>query len=366
MSLSYSMPTKVVFGGVIENKELLIEYGKTCLIVTGTKSSKLNGSLDDLIKALESNNQKYILFDSIKANPTVDIVYEGSLIAKANKVDFIIGLGGGSPMDASKAIALLAYWNIPKEDIFKHKYGEEALPIVCIPTTAGTGSEVTEYSIITNDELETKTTIKTKYLFPKLAYLDYKYLVNLNKNTLINTTIDAYSHLIEGYLSIKANVITDQLALEGMRIIASKIKKIISNSLEESDYKELQYASTLGGMVIANTGTTVVHAIGYSLTYYHEVDHGKANGLVLPYYLEFLINNNLPKAINCLKECGYKNINDLIFEFKNLLLSDLKLDNLTIKKYALKAYNTNNTLNGLVKLNLSDIENIISKALGGV
>ena len=121
-----------------------------------------------------------------------------------------MAIGGGSPMDAAKAIALLACQDIPESALFSGEYGTEVLPMVHIPTTAGTGSEVTQYAVLTNDAAQTKTSLASPMLFPKYALLDAKYMSGLSLSTTINTAMDALSHVIEGMLSIRANAMTDR------------------------------------------------------------------------------------------------------------------------------------------------------------
>lgn len=217
MNLNYFMPTKIISGQncIIKNADTLNSFGRKALIVCGKNSAKANGSLDDVLSALNRNKQEFCIFDKIMPNPTIPCVYEGANFAKENSINFIIAIGGGSPMDAAKAIALLAVQDIKEDDLFNTTaFSNEILPLVFVPTTAGTGSEVTQYSILTNQKLETKTSISTPLIFPKLAFLDGKYMVTLGIKTTINTAIDALSHSIEGILSKRSNVVSDALAFK--------------------------------------------------------------------------------------------------------------------------------------------------------
>lgn len=303
MKFQYYMPTLILMGEncVLENRAVLAGLGKKALIVTGRNSAKTNGSLEDMKKALMANEQEYEVFDKVVSNPTVDCVYEGTSFAKENGVDFIVALGGGSPMDAAKAIALLSCQDIPREKLFLGGFGDKVLPMAFVPTTAGTGSEVTQYSILTNDAAKTKTSLASPVLFPKVAFLDGKYMKSLSRNVTINTAVDALSHCVEGYLSNKANGISDALALEGMTVIAKQFDNLKAFTLSTDERSKLLYASTLGGMVIAQSGTTAVHSMGYSLTYFKSIDHGRANGLLLAEFLKF-IQKEKPEKIELLLE----------------------------------------------------------------
>jgi alcohol dehydrogenase class IV len=181
-------------------------------------------------------------------------------------------------MDAGKAIAYYA----------KEKTGYMP-PIIAIPTTAGTGSEVPPYAILTDHAIQSKVSLATPAIFPKLALLDAKYTLTLGAATTVNTAIDALSHALEGMLSVKRNALTDILAAEALRLISALFPQLGDvPALTLAEREQLLYASTLAGAVIANTGTTGIHSMGYSLTYFRNVDHGRANGLVMAEYLRFI------------------------------------------------------------------------------
>jgi Alcohol dehydrogenase, class IV len=313
MQSPYFMPTKVYIGNdcVFHHASVFSGIGKKALIVTGNSSAKKNGSLFDITTVLNSQKIAYSVYDKVMSNPTIECVYEGAKFCNDELCDFVIAIGGGSPMDAAKAIALLAVNEIPEEELFSGSYGDKILPTVFVPTTAGTGSEVTQYSILMNDKLKTKTSIASPLLFPKIALLDGKYCENLPLKTTINTTIDALSHSIEGMLSNRTNSITDLLAKEALKTIANCFPAIKNQQLSPEQREALLYASALGGMVIANTGTTAVHAMGYSLTYFKDIDHGRANGLLLCPFLRLAqeaCGERVKEVLSCM---GYKSINEL-------------------------------------------------------
>lgn len=285
MDFQYYMPARIVSGEdcVKKNASLLRTLGKNVLVVTG-KSSAKNGALEDAVFAFNMNGQKYTIYDRVPNNPTVACVEEGARIAREVGADCVVAIGGGSPMDAAKAIAMLARQDAP-EGIFAHAITDDILPMAHIPTTAGTGSEVTPYSIITNDEKQTKTSISAPSLFPVYAFLDGKYMASLPQNVTVNTALDELSHAVEGMLSVRATLITDALARESIRLLTGEYDSLLNANYTSQSRQNLLLGSTLAGMVIANTGTTVVHGMGYSLTYFDDVPHGRANGLLLPAFL---------------------------------------------------------------------------------
>ena len=139
--MQFYMPTKVIMDDdcVSKNSELIKSFGKKAMIGTGRTSALKNGSQADVVKALSENGQEYVVFNEVMSNPTIECVYKGADFAKANNVDFIIAIGGGSPMDAAKAIALLSRQDIPEEELFLNNFTSDVLPMIFIPTTAGTG-----------------------------------------------------------------------------------------------------------------------------------------------------------------------------------------------------------------------------------
>ena len=367
MKFAFNMPTKIISGRnvIMSNYKIFSSLGRKAIIVTGKHSAEANGSLADVLSALKLAGVGYDIFNRIMSNPTIDIVYEGVKFAKDNGDDFVIAIGGGSPMDSAKAIALLAAQDISRENLFSGQYGEEILPMVFIQTTAGTGSEVTQYSILTNDSLETKTTLTSPIMFPDYALLDGKYMFNLGMTITVNTAIDALSHAIEGYLNVKASDMSYVFAEKAIRIISKLIRNIREDSLSLIDRDNLLFGSTLAGIVIAHTGTTAVHSMGYSLTYFKDIDHGRANGLLLGRYLEYLYDY-IPDKVN--EVLSFMNMSS-VGEFKGVLDSILgekeRLTKDEINKFAEKALEAKNLQNSLVVPMKEDLIEILEDVFIG-
>ncbi|HWT75329.1 MAG TPA: iron-containing alcohol dehydrogenase family protein [Mobilitalea sp.] len=371
MNIIFFMPTRVIMmENCIQNNAALIKsLGRKALIVTGANSAKSNGSLQDVTDALTGQGVKYCIFDKVMANPTVACVYEGAQYAREHKADFIIGIGGGSPMDAAKAIALLAAQNIPEEELFLGHFTDQALPIALIPTTAGTGSEVTPYSILTNVKAQTKTSISSPLLFPELALLDAKYMKNLSMEITINTALDALSHAIEGMLSVKATEISSSFAVESLKKLVPCLRSLspekgMSGSGLTIDIREkLLYGSMLAGIVISHTGTTAVHSMGYSLTYFKNLDHGRANGLLLPSFLRFIMKSDQDIVKKILTVMGLKTIDEFEALFLRLLGEREQMSEKELERFAGIAVNAKNVLNSKVIPTKDDIINIYSRSL---
>lgn len=290
MEFRYYMPVKTFFGKgcILKNSGEFSLLGKKAFIVTGKSSAEKNGSLADVKKALDNVNIPYVIYNKIEPNPEVEDMRKAAISAAESGADFIIGIGGGSPLDAAKAIAILAVNDIDDDTLFGAVYTNRPLPIAAIPTTAGTGSEMTPYSILTFDKISNKKSISTESIFPAAAFLDPAYTETLSPEVTVNTAIDALSHAVEGYLSVRSTNVVKPYALESIKLIGECIPELEQRSFKSDTREKLLYASMLAGIVIAHAGTTAVHAMGYPLTYHKNIDHGRANGLVLYHYLKFV------------------------------------------------------------------------------
>jgi alcohol dehydrogenase class IV len=196
-------------------------------------------------------------------------------------------------------------------------------------------------------------------MFPQVALLDGKYMMGLSKNTTINTTIDALSHAIESYLSKRATPITKMYAVEAIRLIKEQFQNLISYDLTLEARNSLLYASTLAGICISQTGTTAVHTMGYSLTYFKEIDHGRANGLLLGEYLK-VVEKKEPKSIAPVLEALGMSTDEFSDTLDKLLGEKDKVSLEEIKTYASKAMLQKNTKNSIIDLTQVELINIMS------
>lgn len=326
---NYYMPVRIITGenAVSENADQLI-LGKRAMIVTGAHSGRKSGALDDITAVLDSRKIPYIVYDRIENNPSIESAAEGGSAAREFGADFMIAAGGGSPLDAAKAIAVYAS-NPPEDgsdfelyDIFGGKYKNKPLPIAGIPTTAGTGSEVTPYSILTLHKEQTKKSFSSPEVFFKTAFLDGKYIVDLPLQTARNTAVDTLSHLIEGFTNKRSSPASDFIALEGLRVLGNNIGILCDGTPPAELCTDFLWASTLGGMVIAQTGTTIVHSMGYPLTYHKNIPHGMANGLLLGEYMRRADKEMPWKTDLYLEALGMDSIDEVCELLKKLLPCD--------------------------------------------
>ncbi|MGN0406640.1 MAG: iron-containing alcohol dehydrogenase family protein [Bacteroides sp.] len=321
MEFTFGIPTKIFFGRdcILKNAAALTAIGSKAMLVTGKHSAKASGALDDVVSVLDKAAIGYVIFDEIENNPSVETVAKAAKIARQEEVDFVIGIGGGSPIDASKAIAVLA---ANKEmivtDLFKNDF-TKALPIVGIPTTAGTGSEATPYSVLLRKDMQTKVSFGTKDTFPAVAFVDAKYTMSLGKNSTISTAVDAFTHAFEGYLANRSTVISDCFALEAIKAFGKSMRKLAAFELDESDRENLMLVSLLGGIIIAQTGVTIAHGMGYCYTYFKGIPHGAANGLIMREYMKLNYDVAKDKIDTALEALGCESIDEFAGILREML-----------------------------------------------
>ncbi|SCH07985.1 Aldehyde-alcohol dehydrogenase [uncultured Ruminococcus sp.] len=286
LDLTYHMPTNIIYGtGCIQkNASLFPAFGKKCLIVTGKNSAKASGALDDVLQALALGQIESIIFDEVEQNPLLSTCKRAGDLARENKVDFIIGIGGGSPLDATKAISIFAKYDLRAEEAYNQDHSKDHVPFFLVGTTAGTGSEVTPYAVITVDRDGRKRSLKG--LFAEACFCDYRYTLSLNYAFSVSTALDALSHCIEGYFCNRADTMSDLFAVQGIQLILDVFTNLSPDqTFTEKQRQKLYAASIYGGLVITKTGTSFCHSMGYFLTEDHHVPHGIACAVYLPDYL---------------------------------------------------------------------------------
>ena len=281
MNLTSFMPVKLVTGaGCVRNSaKELAKLGKTCLIVTGRTSARLCGALQDVTDTLESNGQSWILFDGIGQNPRLTDCMVAAEKAINGSADFVVGIGGGSALDAAKCIAVLAANpGMTQAQLYAFDWANAPLKTVAVGTTAGTGSEVTKVSVITTPDGRKKS-FHHEAIFPVLALGDPIYTMSLPPMVTRATMVDVLAHCAESFFSRVANHISRVYAVEGIRLLLPVMRKMAENGCDELDYntrERLYCASIYGGLAINVTGTCFPHTMGYLLTEAFGIPHGTA------------------------------------------------------------------------------------------
>lgn len=282
-------------GSIQEVKQIILEnHYRKLLIITDAGMVQHQLHLP-IIEILERLNITYSIYSNIQADPPEHIVLDAAEFAKKEKVDAILGFGGGSSMDVAKIIALLAHPE--QKQTIMEMYGVNnakgpKLPLILVPTTAGTGSEVTPISIVTTGET-TKTGIVSPHLYADIAILDANFTQGLPAHITAATGIDAMVHAIEAYTSkIKKNFYADMLVKNGLRLLNDNLPKVLKNGTDLEARQNMLLGSMLAGQAFANAPVGAVHALAYPLGGHFHLSHGHTNALVLVEVLKF----NAPHA----------------------------------------------------------------------
>ncbi|RKY32498.1 MAG: hypothetical protein DRP67_00760 [Candidatus Omnitrophota bacterium] len=294
----FYLPTKVFFekGGIEKYLPQIKNYGNKFLIVSGRNFIFRSGLFERIKNILEKERIEFSHFSNVKPEPDTENVEEGVEFCKKEGCDCIVAIGGGSAIDVGKAIALRSKNSGRIENYFGEKeYENEPLPVIAIPTTCGTGSEVTRYSVLVYRKENTKKTIISDRIIPKVAILDSSVLDTLPESLVAATGMDAFSHSAESFLSVKKDKLSEIFSIESLKILWEFLPSAVKGDDESKE--KVFFSSLLAGFAINKTGTIIVHGIGYSLTVKYGIHHGTANALLLPYVFKYLYKNGYREEI---------------------------------------------------------------------
>ena len=285
---SMYVPTRILFGagrlnGLHEQKL----FGKKALVVISSgKSTRANGYLDRTVRELKTAGIDAVVFDKVQANPLKTTVEAGAAFARESGCDFVVAPGGGSVMDSAKAIAIMA---VNPGDLWDYALGGTGksmpvavtpLPIVAITTTAGTGSEVDGVGVITNEATHEKMGVGGECVFPKLAVVDPELMTTVPSKLTAYQGFDALFHSLEGYISKKANLMSDMYALTAVENVGRYLARAVNDGNDTEAREHLAFANTLSGVVMDISGCTSEHSMEHALSAYHEkLEHGA--GLIM-------------------------------------------------------------------------------------
>ena len=346
---SFCIPTEFVFGsGALKALHKYQLPGRKALIVTTNgKSVKRCGYLDELINQLQLSAVDYAVFDEITPNPTTDNIMAAAAAAKEAECDFVIGFGGGSPMDSAKLIALAAtnpgnIWEYCQKGSGGRKQpAYPPLPVVCISTTAGTGSEADNSGMVTNPETKEKLGIGFQSLFPAISVVDPELMVSVPPRLTAYQGLDTFFHLAEGYLSKKANPFNEMFSITGIEKIGSFLPRAIKDGRDIEARENVAFANTLGGLVMSTGKLLSQHALEHALSaYYPNLPHGAGLILICRAYFGFFIEKGLcsQKFIDMAKALGFENANEPKDFLKALekLLKDCGVAGITMSEFGIE------------------------------
>lgn len=296
---SLNIPTKVMFGcGEIRNLATEVLPGKKAMIVISAGSSmRKYGYLDKIINLLKENDVDSIVFDKIQPNPIKEHVMEGAAICKEMKCDMLVGLGGGSSIDSAKAIAIMAcndgdYWDYMQSGSGKGRLVSKALPVIAIPTTSGTGTEVDPWTVITNPENNEKIGFGCEITFPYLSIIDPELMVSVPPQLTAYHGFDAFLHAAEGFIANCATPISDLYALEAIRLLYKYLPVAVNDGKNLKARAKVAWADTLAGMVESTSSCTSEHSMGHAISaYYPELPHGAGLIAISETYFETFKND---------------------------------------------------------------------------
>jgi alcohol dehydrogenase class IV len=280
-------PVRIVFGrGRIQELEnLLPPHYQRLLLVSDRGVMEKSGAVSAVRAALKKRSTA--VFTAIDENPTFANIEKGAYAAQDAGAQIVIGIGGGSPMDAAKGIAMrMTNSGSVEEIVAGAPLAQAPLPVVCIPTTAGTGSETTPYVVFTDVENQNKCGFGHDALYPLLSVVDPELGYSMPRNLVIHTGLDALTHAIEAYLCRLATPMTDPLALQALTLILDNLTAAARHDHAAMD--AMAYAAAIAGIAIANAGTVLLHVMAYPLTVFHHLPHGLANAVLLPRFIDFM------------------------------------------------------------------------------
>jgi len=316
MEFSYFLPVNIQFGWnkVDGVAEFAAPYGKKALIVTGRSSAKKSGLYDRVVAKLDAAHIDHVLFDQVDANPLTTTALDGAALAKSESCDMVIAIGGGSIMDCAKGIAFMAVNDGNINDyIFNRKTSDNALPLIVIPTTCGTGSEGNGFGVLTNPETGDKKSLRCNAIVPKVSIVDPAVMGTMPPHVLASVGFDALCHNIEAYTSKTAQPFTDALAHYAVTLLAQYLvplykhvkatvegkPSILNEKQLTKAWESVTLASTIGGMVINTAGVTLGHGMEHPASGLKDITHGVGLAVIEPVVVEYTWSAN-PEKFNAL------------------------------------------------------------------
>jgi alcohol dehydrogenase len=322
-SFSFSIPQNIVFGaGSLKRLPELGKRigGKKAYIISGPHLNKI-GMVDKCADALRSEGIEIAAFTETEGNPSTDTVKKAAAGYVESGADFIVAFGGGSPLDVAKAVAVVVSNG---GDITEYegvgKVKEITADIIAIPTTAGTGSEVTAFAVITDHSRNYKLTVGSEHIIPKYAILDPELIYSVPEKTAAACGVDALVHALEAYLSLAASPFSDMFAIKALELIGKNICPYVANRSNVKAAEAMLLGSLFAGIAFSHARLGNVHAMSHPVSAYFDVPHGVANAILLPTIVEFNALSDEGKYYDIYRAVSGKNIDSK--DFSSGMLSD--------------------------------------------
>lgn len=315
---SMELTTKVYFGtGIIQEaleKEKRWFAGKNIMIVTTGRSLIKYGYLENLEQWLKklSGNGELVIYDKISQNPRLSEVREASELGREKNVQVVIGFGGGSALDAAKVVAAgIADIDLLDDFLLKGlEPTEKTLPMIAIPTTAGTGSELSKAAILSSSEHHIKSGIRGRYIQPKVAIVDAGYTWSIPEKITMETGFDVLAHAVESYVAVKANPFSEMLSEKAIRIVGQNLCELRNNPDNHDAREQMAFASMIMGMNLANVGTALPHRMQYPIGIETDTSHGAGLIALYPSWMKHEYEVNSRKIQKVMQWLGYENVSN--------------------------------------------------------
>jgi alcohol dehydrogenase class IV len=302
MTAAIYLPQILRIGGGV-SKELpqaMADLGVSRPLIITDPFIASNGYLDQLYEVLESNGIEYGVFSDCVPDPTVESINAGLAAWQSGNYDCAVGFGGGSSMDSAKAIAVLAKHGGTMRDFKVPNAVPKGFPIIAVPTTAGTGSEATRATVITDTATNEKMLCMGIGLIPEVALVDFELTVSMPYRLTADTAIDSLCHAMEAYVSKKANPFTDNIALTAMAVIAKNVRAACEQPANVDAREKLMLAATQAGIAFSNSSVTLIHGMSRPIGAFYHVPHGLSNAMLMPAVTEY----SLPGATKRYADCA--------------------------------------------------------------
>lgn len=291
----FYIPPVIIFGsGASEQTgEQCLRLGvKKALIVTDKYISG-SGILDGIIKSLEHNNLPWAVYNGVATEPTVDYVKQGLEVYRGNGCDFLLAIGGGSPIDTAKAIAVMVTNPGPIEDYMgSGRIPDKRAPLMAIPTTAGTGSEASMFTVITDTRTHIKMLIGSPFIVPDVAIVDPLLTLACPPGLTATVAIDALTHAIEAYVSVKAQPMSDIFSLAAIKLISGNLRRAWSDGSDKEARENTMLGALQAGIAFSNSSVALVHGMSRPIGAYFNVPHGASNAALLGVVTSFSLTGN--------------------------------------------------------------------------
>lgn len=329
-SFSFTIPQNIKFGaGTLDLlPDLAKELGKSKgYIISGPHLNKI-GMVAKCRKALKNAGMESECFTETEGNPSTDTVVKATEGFKKSKADFIVAFGGGSPLDVAKAVAVLATYG---GNIVDYEGADKVMgpvvPMIAIPTTAGTGSEVTAFSVITDHSRNYKLTVVSNYLLPAYVILDPDLIATVPANTAAACGIDAMVHALEAYISKAASPFSDIFAREALRLIGGSIRDYVADRSNPAACESMMVGLLFAGIAFSHARLGNVHAMSHPVSAYFDVPHGVANAILLPTVVDFNKDAADPEKYRYIYGCISKDMGADINFTPDMLATEIRMLN---------------------------------------